>query len=143
MKHTVMVIDGRLDDAVWAGATPVGGFVERTPTMRGVPGETTTFRLLVDGDALYVAVSCEDSQPESIRARTMQRDSEAIFATKRSASRSTRRATGVRPMGFALNAAGGRMDYRGLNEETIQIEVDLVWDGAAARDERGWSASWT
>ncbi|MFO0745256.1 MAG: DUF5916 domain-containing protein [Myxococcota bacterium] len=134
------VIDGRLDEAVWAAAPTSEDFVERSPTLRGAPAERTSFRLLADGAALYVAVTCHDSQPGAIRARTLQRDSTALFdddavSVKIDPLRD-RRTT----YGFALNAAGGRIDYRGVNDGTWQIEVDLVWDGAAVTTADGWTA---
>jgi len=39
-----------------------------------------------------------------------------------------------------MNAAGGRIDYRGVRDGVWQIEVDLVWDGAVALDALGRSA---
>lgn len=134
------IIDGRLDDAVWLNAPAHGGFVERTPRLRDKPAEDTTFRLLADGDALYVGITCFDSEPAAIRARTLQRDSDAIFDDDAVTVKIDPMRDGRTTLGFALNAAGGRMDYRGLNESTWQIEVDLVWDGAAMRTDLGWEA---
>lgn len=134
------VIDGRLDEPAWQAAPAFEDFIERSPTLRGTPAERTVVRLLVDGDALYVGVVCYDSQPASIRARTMQRDSTALFDDDAISIKidplRDRRTT----YGFGMNAAGGRIDYRGINDGTWQIEVDLVWQGAADTHAEGWSA---
>jgi hypothetical protein len=79
MSDTPLVIDGRLDEAVWQTAPVHDDFVERSPNLRGKPAERTTFRVLVDGARIYVGITCYDSQPGAIRARTMQRDSTALF----------------------------------------------------------------
>ena len=140
LAETPPVIDGRLDEPAWQAAPPFDDFVERSPALRGLPAERTTFRLLADGDALYVGIVCHDTQPATIRARTMQRDSTALFdddaiSVKIDPLRD-RRTT----YGFGMNAAGGRIDYRGINDGTWQIEVDLVWEGAADTHAEGWSA---
>ena len=43
-------------------------------------------------------------------------------------------------LGFVLNPAGARLDYRGLDESSFKAEFDAVWEGAAARTPEGWSA---
>lgn len=140
LTETPPVIDGRLDEPAWQSAPLFDDFIERRPSLRGVPAERTTFRLLVDGAALYVGVVCHDSQPATIRARTMQRDSTALFdddaiSVKIDPLRD-RRTT----YGFGMNAAGGRIDYRGVNDGTWQIEVDFVWEGATDTHAEGWTA---
>ena len=47
-------IDGRLDESVWALATPVGDFVQKEPIEGAPPTEQTEIRFLYDDDALYV-----------------------------------------------------------------------------------------
>ncbi|MCA9518472.1 MAG: carbohydrate binding family 9 domain-containing protein [Myxococcales bacterium] len=140
LATTPPTIDGRLDDAVWGEAPAFDDFVERSPVLRGAPVEHTAFRLLADNDALYVGVWCDDSQPAAVRGRTTERDAMALFdddavSVKIDPTRS-RRAL----LGFVLNAAGGRMDYRALEDTVWQIEVDLVWEGAVARTDGGWTA---
>ncbi|MCP3980350.1 MAG: carbohydrate binding family 9 domain-containing protein, partial [bacterium] len=68
------VIDGVLDDAVWANAQPIEDFRQTEPVEGGVPSERTELRLLFDDDALYVAMRCYDSDPAGVVARVMKRD---------------------------------------------------------------------
>jgi hypothetical protein len=60
------VIDGRLDDAAWRSATPLNGFVQRE-LHEGQPiTERTDVRIVVDGEALYVAAWLYDREPALI-----------------------------------------------------------------------------
>ena len=43
------VIDGRLEDAVWREAEPIGGFVQRDPAEGEPATERTEVRFLTDG----------------------------------------------------------------------------------------------
>ena len=48
------VIDGRLDDGVWARAQPITGFVQREPVEGEPVSERTEVRIVADEEALYV-----------------------------------------------------------------------------------------
>lgn len=65
-----VVIDGRLDEAVWLAAPDVGGFV--FPWWRSGKREQTVAKLLWDDEHLYVSFLCEDAH---ISAEHTQRDS--------------------------------------------------------------------
>ena len=135
---TAPVIDGQLDDPAWAAAPVTGSFIERKPKLRENPPVDTTFRVLMDGTALYIGVHCSDD-PTKVVARTRGRDSFAIFAddaiTLKFDVAHDHRST----VGFTLNPAGARLDYRGANESDWRIEFDAVWDGASAMLADGWS----
>jgi hypothetical protein len=60
------VIDGRLDEAAWRDAPVIGGFVQREPYQGNPASERTEVRLLVDGEALYVAAWNYDRTPSAI-----------------------------------------------------------------------------
>ena len=57
------VIDGRLDDPVWAAAVPVGGFLQRDPDEGQPATEETQVRVAFDDRALYVAAEMRDRDP--------------------------------------------------------------------------------
>jgi hypothetical protein len=53
-RSSAVVIDGRLGEAAWQGATPVTEFRQHDPN-DGQPGsERTDVRFLFDDDALYI-----------------------------------------------------------------------------------------
>ena len=69
-------IDGRLDDAAWAQAVPVDGFLQREPVEGASSSEQTIVRILHDDKRIYISFRCLDSDPDRIVASRMQRDSE-------------------------------------------------------------------
>ena len=60
-------IDGRLDEAEWATATPATGFILREPTEGAPAPEATEVRFLYTHDALYVGARMRSNSPSSIR----------------------------------------------------------------------------
>src|SRR5205823_7303293 len=56
-----VAIDGRLDDAAWQKAKPVGGFLQQQPDEGKAPTERTELRFLYDANALYVGARMYDS----------------------------------------------------------------------------------
>ena len=60
------VIDGRLDDAAWARAAPMTGFIQREPQDGQPASERTEVRVVFDDEALYVGVWAFDSRPAEI-----------------------------------------------------------------------------
>ena len=59
-------IDGRLDEAVWSGVTPITTFVQRQPTEGAAISERTEVRFLTDGEALYVGAWLFDAEASGI-----------------------------------------------------------------------------
>src|SRR5690349_2547267 len=73
---TPPVIDGRLEDPVWARAPSIGPLVQEEPEEGVAPSESTDVRLLFDADHLYIGVRCFDREPKRILASQMGRDAD-------------------------------------------------------------------
>jgi len=69
------VLDGRLDDAAWAGAVPVTAFTQLDPEEGRPASERTEVYIIYDGEALYVGARLRDSAPVSRRGRCPATDS--------------------------------------------------------------------
>ena len=67
-------LDGSLDDAVWARATPITQFRQQEPVEGGEPSEPTEIRVLYDDEALYIGAMLYDANPAGILAYQRQRD---------------------------------------------------------------------
>lgn len=67
------VIDGILDDRVWAGARTLTGFVQTRPADNAPASRDTQVLLAYDAAALYVAVRAADD-PRHVRATLAKRD---------------------------------------------------------------------
>lgn len=135
-----IVVDGDLADSAWADAPIFEDFLERKPSLRGQPADRTSFRVLYDAEALYVAVYNYDAKPGEIRARTVGRDSFALFSDDAISLKIDVGHDHRSTFGFGMNAAGGKIDYRGVNEDQFKIEYDAVWQGAVKIVADGWTA---
>jgi hypothetical protein len=133
-------IDGRLDDAAWQRAVPIGELTQVEPHLGLASSEPTDIRFLHDSDRLYVGVRCFDSDPGGIVSTTCERDArldvddrvEIVFDTfldRRNA------------FFFQINAAGSKGDALITgNGSHFNKPWDGIWEGVARVDERGWSA---
>jgi len=68
-----VTIDGRLDEATWAAATPVTDFLRFQPVDGGAPPGTTEVRFLQDDRYLYVGIRVSGVD-YGVRARMSQRE---------------------------------------------------------------------
>ena len=133
------IIDGRLDEAAWAAAEPLTGFVQYEPVAGAPSSETTEVRILTDGDALYIGAWMFDSEPDQIivgerRRDTNLSDSDAflvVFDTYLD-----------RQTGFVFGTNPGAIEYDG--QVRGDAGANLSWDGswtvASSQDARGWYA---
>ena len=133
------LLDGRLDDPVWAEAAVISDLHQYEPVDHGEPSETSFFYVLYDDENLYVGARLLDSEPALIAARQMvQGQSVSVddrielvldpFNNMR---------TGYR---FQLNPNGVRRDGvfdRGTN---VNEDWDGIWHAEAVIDEQGWTA---
>jgi len=68
------VIDGKLDDPVWAKVTWAGDFIQRDPYEGKEPSQATSFKILYDDTSIYIAIRADDNEPEKIERRMSRRD---------------------------------------------------------------------
>lgn len=135
------VIDGKLDDAVWATAEAFSDFTQVRPSEGIAPSEKTEVRLLQDENFLYVGIRAYDSEPDKIIAREMQRDVSLRAEDRLSFSIDTfhNMRSGYF---FAMNARGSRQDgliAAGLDRGGYQSEWDGIWQGKSSIDSLGWA----
>lgn len=62
-----IILDGRLDEAAWAAATPVTGFTQMDPEEGKPATEKTEVHFLYDGEMLYIGARMHDSGKVSRR----------------------------------------------------------------------------
>jgi hypothetical protein len=74
-SEEVVVIDGKLDEPVWATATRLSGFSEYRPVDRQRASERTDVLVWYSPDALHFGIIAHDSVPGSVRATRADRDS--------------------------------------------------------------------
>ena len=138
-RNIAPVIDGVLDDAVWARATRIDDLHQFQPIDHGEPSEKSEFFIFYDEDFLYVGARLYDSDPAAIRARqlvqgqTLQFDDAIEFLLDPFETRRT-------GYSFQLNPNGIRRD--GVYESATEINRDWdgIWQAQAKIDELGWTA---
>ena len=155
---TAPTVDGRLDEALWQGAIPISGFVQREPH-EGQPGtERTEVRVLFDRSALYVAAWLYDSQPNEIVVGEQRRDA-SLQETDAFMFVLDTFHDGQNAFVFGTNPAGIEFDGQVTREAGTQVGgvqqqqrqesgsgsgFNVNWDGswkvATSRDDRGWYA---
>ncbi len=132
-----ILIDGRLDEAAWQTAPPVGNFKQRDPNEGAPASQRTEARIIFDDDAIYVAARMHEAAPDSIIARLARRDDEVpadFFAVYLDPFFDRR--SGYY---FAVNAAGVLYDGTVSNDGFEDNSWDGVWQGRAHVDENGWT----
>jgi hypothetical protein len=134
------VLDGRLDEAFWRDARPIGPLRQMNPRIDADPSEDTQIRLVHDGRSLFFGIRCFDRDPAGIVATLRQRDADLdpddrieilldTFHDRRNA------------YFFQIGAAGSIGDALvARNGGAFKKAWDGIFDGAAVIDEFGWSA---
>ena len=133
-----IVLDGRLDESVWATARPATGFVQNRPTPGAAASQPTEARVLYDGAAVYVGMRMTDSDAAAIRAPLGRRDADlsSDLAYVGFDSYHDRRTAYL----FGVNPAGVKLDKLFYNDDNSDDSWDAVWDVATTRDSTGWTA---
>jgi Domain of unknown function (DUF5916)/Carbohydrate family 9 binding domain-like len=135
-----VVIDGRLDEAVWRDAPHHAGFTQRFPKEGAKASYETSFAVLYDDSAIYVGVWADDPEPHKVRRTLTRRDVEgsADAIAVGIDSYHDRRTAYV----FQLNAAGVQRDLLLFDDSQGDDTWDAVWTGDAVVSDRGWTAEY-
>ena len=72
---TPMIIDGRLDEAVYERVPAISDYIQQEPKEGAPISERTESWVMFDDVNLYIVCRCWDSHPERIVANDMRRDS--------------------------------------------------------------------
>ncbi|MGW8315519.1 MAG: hypothetical protein ACWGNV_07960, partial [Bacteroidales bacterium] len=119
-------IDGYLDDEIWDLGEWQGDFTQQQPRGGTEATERTWIKVLFDKSSLFVAIVCQDSEPDKIRDIFDRRDALSgdmagialdSYDDKRTAFE------------FNLSAAGQKMDLKHLGDYQWDFNWDAVWDG--------------
>jgi hypothetical protein len=136
---TPPIIDGVLDDAVWANAALVDDLHQVEPVEYAEPFERSEIYLLYDDDALYVGAKLYDTDPDQITAQNLrQNDSigqdDRFFVT---IDPFNDRRSGYY---FGLNPNSVRMDGLYQNVTEFYGAWDSIYYAQASRFDGGWIA---
>lgn len=132
-----IVLDGRLDEAAWAGATPATGFTQTDPAEGEPASERTEVRVLYDEQVLYIGARLHDSG--RVSSRLGRRDASLSGTDWLTVMLDTYH-DHTSAFRFQVNPAGVRADVALSSESSGDVSWDPVWDAATSTDEGGWTA---
>jgi hypothetical protein len=133
------VVDGKLDEPIWATAAFVDDLHQTAPVEYAEPDEKTEIYLLYDDDNLYVGAKLYDNDPAHITAQNLRQNDNIgqddrfyvtldPFFNHRSGYY------------FGVNPNGVRTDGLYLNVTDFYGAWDTIFEGQAGRFENGWIA---
>lgn len=122
---TPIVIDGRMDEAAWASAVPVGHFVQGVPDLGAPATQPTVVRILYDDDHLYLGVVNYDSEMDRLMIAGLEHDfqpgSGDLFAVSLDPFLDRRNS-----FLFFVNPGGALRDEQTFNDSR---NVSVAWEG--------------
>ena len=131
------LIDGILNDKAWNKAAKANNFVMYSPGDGDPISDSykTTVKVIYDNEALYIAASLKDKDPEKIVRQFTQRDNfqqSDYFQVDINTYDD-----GENQIRFAVTAAGTRIDAK-VTGNNADLGFNIVWDAAVSMDEDGW-----
>ena len=133
------VLDGRVDEPVWASADVVGDFLQKDPVAGAAPSQRTEVRVLYDEDNLYFGWILYDDEPDKIVATDLERDS-FMFSDDTLAIYLDTFHDHRNAFAFVVNPLGTKLDLIVRDESQTNRNWDEAWEAAASITERGWEA---
>lgn len=133
-------LDGRLDDAAWAGALEAGGFRQVEPVQGDPATSPVTFRVAYDAEALYVAIRVRDAgAPRALSVQTLRRDFDE-GATDFVAVALGQADDPGSALVFAVNPRGALADQQLLDGGLLDREWDGLWQARTRVGGGEWTA---
>src|SRR5215213_5555525 len=137
-RTSPVVIDGRLDEAVWQSAPAATGFTQQDPREGQPATQPTEIRLAYDADALYIGARMIDSLgARGVHAQLSRRDQSSggdyvqfVFDTYHDHTGRTV---------FTINPSGVKSDA-GQASAYADPSWDPVYTAEARIDSAGWTA---
>jgi signal transduction histidine kinase len=132
-------LDGLFDEAAWSAAEAIPTLTMIEPSEGSPASFTTTVRLLLRPTALYLAITCDDPEPDRIVSFTKQRDGSLRNEDHIKIVLDTF-LDGRSGYVFQVNPSGARYDAL-INPggDSENSNWDGIWMAATRRNEKGWS----
>ena len=132
-----IMLDGRLDEPVWARTEPAGDFIQIDPDNGEPATEKTEVRIAFDADTLYIGVTCYDSEPDGSIAYQRRRD-EGLPSDDKIQMTIDSFLDGRTGYFFEMNPLGSMADAL-LDKSGQNRAWDGIWNARAWRGEIGWT----
>jgi Domain of unknown function (DUF5916) len=132
-----IVLDGRLDEAVWRRAQPARDFIQQDPANGQPATEPTEVRIAYDARTLYMGVTCFDDEPDKWLGYQRRRD-EFLQADDRFMWTIDTYLDGRSAYYFEMNPSGLMGDAL-QNGSTNNRQWDGIWNARVRRSDIGWT----
>jgi|WetSurMetagenome_2_1015567.scaffolds.fasta_scaffold00730_2 hypothetical protein len=133
-----LILSGKLDDPAWLKAVPVDLKFEVSPGENTPARQRTVAMILYDQQYIYLGFRCYDSVPGAIRANLSDRDK--IFGDDYVIATIDTYNNYQRGFEFAVNPYGIQGDILMMGSGNEDVSYDMVWQSAASRNDKGWTA---
>ena len=133
-----IVLDGRLDEGVWKRAVPAADFIQQDPNNGQPATEQTEVRIAYSADALYMGVTCFDSEPHKWLGYQRRRD-EQLSADDRFRWTIDTYLDARTAYYFEMNPSGLMGDALQGVGNISNRQWDGIWTGRVLRSEIGWT----
>ncbi|MEM8998851.1 MAG: DUF5916 domain-containing protein [Bacteroidota bacterium] len=132
------VVDGLLNDPIWAIVDWAGDYIENRPDENTPPSYQTKFKIVYDDKYLYIGVRCFDAEPENIVQRMSRRDGfDGDWVEFNIDSYHDKRTA----FSFTVTAAGVKGDELvSENGNNWDSSWNPIWYTKTNLDKEGWTA---
>ena len=135
-----IVVDGKLDDEVYARVVAMSGFIQQEPDEGAPATEKTEAWVFFDDDNIYISARCWDSHPEKMVINEMRRDNGNIFQNENLIVVLDTFYDRRNGFFFQTNPLGALRDQAFADEgQSRNVDWNTVWDVGASVFERGWT----
>jgi len=132
-------LDGNLIEDAWRQAVHINNFIQREQVVGEAATEKTEIAILYDKNNLYIGIWCFQNDPNTIRAKSMQRDFDYTAEDNIQVIISTFN-DGKNGYLFVVNPNGARADLQVYSLKEINMEWNGVWDVRTKITDEGWFA---
>jgi len=132
-----VTLDGRLDEPLWSRALPAADFVQIDPENGSPATEATEVRIVFTHDALYLGITCVDSEPDRWIGWQLRRD-ERLFSDDAFIWTIDTFLDGRTGYLFEMNPSGMMADAL-MGTSGDNREWDGIWDARVRRGDTGWT----
>jgi len=134
-----LVLDGKLDDAVYTRVRPMSDFVQQEPREGEPATEKTEAWVFFDDENVYVSARCWDSHPERMVINEMRRDNFNIFQNENVTLVFDTFYDRRNGFFFQTNPLGALRDQAvGDEGQTNNQDWNTVWNVKASVFDQGW-----
>jgi len=131
-----IVMDGRLDDAVWARAETGFGMVQQEPERRATASVQSVFKIAYDDNALYLAAACFEDDMDLVARRLSRRDN--IESSDFVSFYIDPYHDLLSGYNFRVTSDGVKADHYIYNDGNRDPDWEAVWEAETWEDDRGW-----